>query len=66
MNRWEGWYGQGKRDLERARLTIGHRFYEWACFTSQQSAEKSVLWQEVVNGCLLLVASRRDEAVDGT
>ncbi len=33
-------YDQGIRDLERARLDITHEFYEWACFTAQQSAEK--------------------------
>ena len=42
MNRWKDWYEQGKRDLERARLDVDHRFYEWACFTSQQSAEKVI------------------------
>ena len=42
MNRWKDWYEQGKRDLTRARLDIDHRFYEWACFTSQQSAEKVI------------------------
>ena len=40
MNRWKDWYDQGKRDLERAKLYLEHHFYEWACFTSQQSAEK--------------------------
>jgi len=42
MNRWKDWYEQGKRDLERAKLDFDHRFYEWACFTSQQSAEKVI------------------------
>jgi HEPN domain-containing protein len=42
MNRWKDWHDQGKRDLERARLDLEHHFYEWACFTSQQSAEKVV------------------------
>lgn len=42
MNRWKDWNEQGKRDLERAKLDIDHRFYEWACFTSQQSAEKVI------------------------
>jgi HEPN domain-containing protein len=42
MNRWKDWYEQGKRDLERGRLDVTHRFYEWACFTSQQSAEKVI------------------------
>ena len=42
MNRWKDWYEQGKRDLERAKLDFDHHFYEWACFTSQQSAEKVI------------------------
>lgn len=42
MNRWKDWYEQGKRDLERARLDREHRFYEWACFTSQAAAEKAL------------------------
>jgi HEPN domain-containing protein len=40
MNRWNDWFLQGKRDFERARLDLEHKYYEWACFTSQQSAEK--------------------------
>lgn len=47
MNRWKDWHEQGKRDLERARLDVDHRFFEWACFTSQQSSEK------VINGLAL-------------
>jgi HEPN domain-containing protein len=42
MNRWKDWYEQGKRDLERGKLDVAYRFYEWACFTSQQSAEKVI------------------------
>lgn len=42
MNRWKDWYEQGKRDLGRAILDIEHGYYEWACFTSQQSAEKVI------------------------
>jgi HEPN domain-containing protein len=42
MNRWKDWHEQGKRDLERARLDVDHRFFEWGCFTSQQSAEKVI------------------------
>jgi HEPN domain-containing protein len=42
MNRWKDWYEQGKRDFERAKLDVEHRFFEWACFTSQQSAEKVI------------------------
>lgn len=47
MNRWKDWYEQGKRDLERAHLDLKHQYYEWACFTSQQAAEK------VIKACAL-------------
>jgi HEPN domain-containing protein len=40
MNRWKDWYDQGKRDMEKARLDAKNGFYEWACFTCQQAAEK--------------------------
>lgn len=40
MNRFVDWFNQGKRDLERARLDIQYKYYEWACFTSQQASEK--------------------------
>jgi len=43
MNRWKDWYEQGNRDLDRALLDIEHNYYyEWACFTAQQSAEKVI------------------------
>ena len=41
MNRFKDWMAQAERDLERARLDIQHEFWEWACFTSQQAAEKA-------------------------
>ncbi|MBC7185494.1 MAG: HEPN domain-containing protein [Calditrichaeota bacterium] len=41
-NRWKDWYEQGKRDYERALLDIRYGYYEWACFTLQQAAEKVV------------------------
>lgn len=40
MNRFNDWYKQAKRDLERARLDIEYEYYEWACFTAQQAGEK--------------------------
>ncbi|AEH51469.1 HEPN domain-containing protein [Pseudothermotoga thermarum] len=40
MNRWRDWYEQGKRDFDKAKLDLEHKFYEWACFTAQQAAEK--------------------------
>ncbi|GBC76596.1 hypothetical protein HRbin08_00058 [bacterium HR08] len=42
MNRWKDWYEQGKRDYERALLDLQYGYYEWACFTLQQSAEKVI------------------------
>jgi HEPN domain-containing protein len=33
---------QALRDLERAKLDVRYEFYEWACFVSQQAAEKAV------------------------
>lgn len=42
MNRYIDWFEQAKRDLEKARIDYTNKFYEWACFTSQQSAEKAV------------------------
>ena len=41
-SRWKDWYEQGKRDRERALLDIQYGYYEWACFTLQQSAGKVV------------------------
>lgn len=40
MNRWKNWYEQGKRDFHKAVSDCEHGYYEWACFTAQQSAEK--------------------------
>jgi HEPN domain-containing protein len=42
MDRSSDWLKQAKRDIEKAKLDFEHEFYEWACFTSQQSAEKAV------------------------
>ncbi|MBW2635766.1 MAG: HEPN domain-containing protein [Deltaproteobacteria bacterium] len=42
MDRSSDWLKQAQRDLEKAKLDLDHEFYEWACFTSQQSAEKAV------------------------
>ena len=42
MNRWKDWYEQGKRDMERALLDFQYKYYEWTCFTSQQSSEKVI------------------------
>ncbi|RJP29408.1 MAG: HEPN domain-containing protein [Actinobacteria bacterium] len=42
MNRYKDWLDQAERDLEKAGLDMQQEFYEWACFTSQQAAEKAV------------------------
>ncbi|MDQ7850022.1 MAG: HEPN domain-containing protein [Armatimonadota bacterium] len=36
------WVEQARRDLESARLQAEGGFFEWACFVSQQAAEKAV------------------------
>ena len=41
MNRYRDWLAQGERDLQRAELDIRFAYWEWACFTSQQAAEKA-------------------------
>jgi HEPN domain-containing protein len=42
MNRYKDWLDQAERDLQRAHLDVQYEFWEWACFTSQQAAEKAV------------------------
>ena len=42
VERSRDWLKQAKRDLESAEYAFGGGFYEWACFLSQQSAEKAV------------------------
>ena len=36
------WFKQAQRDLASARAQAKDGFYEWACFISQQGAEKAV------------------------
>lgn len=40
--RSKDWLCQAERDLEEARWSMQGSFYEWACFTAQQAAEKAV------------------------
>jgi HEPN domain-containing protein len=42
MERSHDWLAQAERDLEKAALDLEHGYYEWACFTAHQSAEKAV------------------------
>lgn len=74
MNRWKDWYEQGKRDMERAALDLKYKYYEWACFTSQQSAEKVIkglalktglnLWGHSLTEMLNILSSRADIPVE--
>lgn len=36
------WFAQAERDLESARRQLEGGFHEWACFASQQAAEKAI------------------------
>lgn len=36
------WLSQAIRDLEKAEKDLLWGYYEWACFTAQQAAEKAV------------------------
>lgn len=42
MNRYRDWLEQAERDLSRAEIDIQYEYWEWACFTAQQAAEKAV------------------------
>jgi HEPN domain-containing protein len=41
-NRSEDWLRQAQRDLTHARNSLEDGDFEWACFASQQAAEKAV------------------------
>lgn len=36
------WLMQAQKDLEKASLDVDWGYYEWACFTAQQAAEKAI------------------------
>jgi HEPN domain-containing protein len=42
MERSADWFEQAESDMAHARNDLQSGFYDWACFTSQQSAEKAV------------------------
>jgi HEPN domain-containing protein len=42
VERSADWLAQAKRDLENAKYEMNGKFFEWACFLCQQSAEKAV------------------------
>ena len=41
MDRSKDWIDQARGDLEHARLDVEHGFFDWACFSAQQAAEKA-------------------------
>jgi len=49
VSRARDWLRQALRDLEHARRSLEMGDYEWACFASQQAAEKAVkaLYQHI-------------------
>ncbi len=42
MNRSRDWMEQAQSDLEHGRHDLAAGYYEWACFSAQQAAEKAV------------------------
>jgi len=40
--RYDIWLEQAKFDLEAAQISYENAYYEWACFQSEQSAEKAL------------------------
>ena len=42
MERSADWMDQAQGDLDHARADLAHGFYDWACFSAQQAAEKAV------------------------
>ncbi len=42
MERSKDWLDEAKGDLDHAKNDLQAGFYNWACFSSQQSAEKAV------------------------
>ncbi len=42
MERSADWMDQALGDLEHARHDMSARFYDWACFSAQQAAEKAL------------------------
>ncbi len=42
MERSADWMDQAEGDLDHARHDLEGAFYEWACFSAQQAAQKAV------------------------
>lgn len=74
MNRCNDWLEQAERDFEKAILDVQYSYYEWACFTSQQAAEKAVkalcmklgfdAWGHSITNIFTLLKKHIDISVD--
>ncbi|MEM3061808.1 MAG: HEPN domain-containing protein [Candidatus Bathyarchaeia archaeon] len=42
VERSKDWMDQAEGDLEHAKNDLKYGFYDWACFSAQQSAEKAI------------------------
>ena len=42
MERSKDWINEAEGDLEHARSDLKGKYYNWACFSAQQAAEKAV------------------------
>ena len=70
VERSRDWIDQAEGDLEHAKSDLKLGFYDWACFSSQQSAEKAVkavfqklgaeAWGHSVYDLLLELKNRMD------
>lgn len=40
--RSKDWIAQARRDVENAQWALKGEFFEWACFSAQQGAEKAI------------------------
>lgn len=78
MERSGDWMSQAQSDLDHAQHDLEAEFYEWACFSAQQAAEKAVkavvqhlggeAWGHSVADLLRELAERHDvsdELLDG-
>lgn len=78
MERSKDWMDEAEGDLEHAKSDMEHGYYNWACFSSQQAAEKAVkavfqkmgaeAWGHSVTDLLKELSKRRqilDEFMNG-
>jgi len=74
MERSADWLDQARGDLQHARSDVERAFYDWACFSAQQAAEKAVkalfqkmgavVWGHSVADLLEELAQRQEVTAD--